>query len=50
MLRKICATACLAFALLAASCANPPAPTPAADTRETDIQAVRDVESAYLSL
>ncbi len=40
-----CIIACLSFAILFAGCATPSAPS---DTREADIQAVRDVETAYL--
>jgi uncharacterized protein (TIGR02246 family) len=49
MLRSIIITACLAFAVLGASCSNPPALAPAADTREADIQAVRDVEAELMN-
>jgi uncharacterized protein (TIGR02246 family) len=48
MLRNGCTIGGLIFVMLFASCANPPAPAPVADTREVDIQAVRDVEAAYL--
>jgi len=48
MLRNGCMITCLALAVLAAGCANPPKPAPVADTREADIQAVRDLEAAWL--
>jgi uncharacterized protein (TIGR02246 family) len=37
---------CLALAALAARCSNTPAPPP--DTRAADVQAVKDVEAAWL--
>jgi uncharacterized protein (TIGR02246 family) len=37
---------CLALAALAAGCSNAPAPVP--DTRAADVQAVKDVEAAWL--
>jgi uncharacterized protein (TIGR02246 family) len=46
MLRNGCIIACLALAVLVAGCANPPAPVP--DTRQADIQAVRDLEAESL--
>jgi uncharacterized protein (TIGR02246 family) len=48
MLRDGCTIGCLIFVIIFAGCANPPAPAPVADTREADIQSVRDVESAWL--
>jgi uncharacterized protein (TIGR02246 family) len=48
MLRNGCIILCLALAALVAGCANPPAPAPAPDTRQADLQAVRDVEAALM--
>jgi ketosteroid isomerase-like protein len=47
MLRNGLIILCFALAVLFAGCANPPAPAPTVDTREADIQAVRNVESLY---
>ena len=48
MRHGMCIMICLVLAAIAAGCATPPTQTPASDTRETDIQAVRDVEAVYL--
>jgi uncharacterized protein (TIGR02246 family) len=48
ILRKGCIMACLGFAVLVAGCTNPPAPAPVTDTRQADLQAVRDVEAAMM--
>src|ERR1035441_7525872 len=47
MLRNTSLIACLALAVLAVGCANAPAPPPP-DTRAADVQAVKDVEAAWL--
>jgi uncharacterized protein (TIGR02246 family) len=46
MLRKITVVACLVFAFLTAGCSNSSAPP--ADTRAADLQAVKDVEAAWI--
>jgi uncharacterized protein (TIGR02246 family) len=46
MLRNTSLIVCLALAALTAGCSNPPAPPP--DTRAVDLQAVKDVEAAWL--
>jgi uncharacterized protein (TIGR02246 family) len=46
MLRNGCIIATLAFALFVTGCATPPAPAP--DTRQADIQAIRDLEAESL--
>jgi uncharacterized protein (TIGR02246 family) len=46
MLRETSLISCLAVAALAAGCSNAPLPTP--DTRAADVQAVKDVEAAWL--
>ncbi len=48
MLRNASLIACLALAVLAVGCANAPAPPPP-DTRAADLQAVKDVEAAWLN-
>ncbi|HYW47549.1 MAG TPA: SgcJ/EcaC family oxidoreductase [Bryobacteraceae bacterium] len=45
-MRNTSLIACLALAALAAGCSNAPAPPP--DTRAADVQAVKDVEAAWL--
>jgi len=45
-MRNISLIGCLALAALAAGCSNAPAPPP--DTRAADVQAVKDVEAAWL--
>jgi uncharacterized protein (TIGR02246 family) len=46
MLRDISLIACLALTLLSAGCSNTSTPPP--DTRATDLQAVKDVETAWV--
>jgi uncharacterized protein (TIGR02246 family) len=46
MLRNTSLFVCLALVALSAGCSNPPAPPP--DTRATDLQAVKDVEAAWI--
>jgi uncharacterized protein (TIGR02246 family) len=46
MLRNILLIVCVALFLLAAGCSNTPAPPP--DTRAADLQAVKDVETAWV--
>lgn len=46
MLRNTSLILCLALAVLAAGCANTPAPPP--DTRAADVQAVKDLEAAWV--
>ena len=46
MLRNISLIGCLALAALTAGCSNAPASPP--DTRAADVQAVKDVEAAWL--
>jgi uncharacterized protein (TIGR02246 family) len=48
MVRKTPLILSLALVALAASCSNTPAPTPVVDTRAIDVQAVKDVEAAWL--
>jgi len=45
-MRNTSLIACLALAALTAGCSNAPAPAP--DTRSADLQAVKDVEAAWL--
>ncbi len=47
MLRNTSLLLCLAVAALLAGCANAPAPPPP-DTRAADVQAVKDVEAAWV--
>ncbi len=47
MLRNTSLIAGLTLAALAAGCSNTPAPTPVIDTRAADVQAVKDVETAW---
>jgi len=47
MLRNTSLILCLAVAVLAVGCANAPAPPPP-DTRAADVQAVKDVEAAWV--
>ena len=46
MLRNTSLIVCLALVALSAGCSNPPAPPP--DTRAADLQAVKDVEAAWV--
>jgi uncharacterized protein (TIGR02246 family) len=46
MLRNASLIVCLALALLTLGCSNSPAPPP--DTRAADLQAVKDVEAAWV--
>lgn len=46
MLHNTSLIACLALAALTAGCSTAPAPTP--DTRAADVQAVKDVEAAWV--
>ena len=46
MLHNTSLVACLALAALTAGCSTAPAPSP--DTRAADVQAVKDVETAWL--
>ena len=46
MLRNTSLIVCLALAVLTVGCANAPAPPP--DTRAADLQAVKDVEAAWV--
>ena len=48
MLRNTSLVVCLALAAVAASCSSTPAPTPVIDSRAVDVQAVKDVEAAWL--
>ena len=45
-MRKTSLIGCLALAALTVGCSNAPAPTP--DTRTADVQAVKDVEAAWV--
>ena len=45
-MRKTSLIGCLALAALTVGCSNAPAPTP--DTRNADVQAVKDVEAAWV--
>jgi len=45
-MRNVTLIGCLALAALTAGCSNDPAPLP--DTRAADVQAVKDVEAAWL--
>ena len=47
MLRNTSLILCLALAALTVGCSNAPAPPPP-DTRAADVQAVKDVEAAWL--
>ena len=47
MLRNTSLILCLVVAVLTVACANAPAPPPP-DTRAADVQAVKDVEAAWL--
>src|SRR5271157_5743727 len=47
MLRNASLIVCLALVALSAGCSNPP-PAPPPDTRAADLQAVKDVEAAWL--
>ena len=47
MLRNTSLIVCLALAALTAGCSNPP-PAPPPDTRAADLQAVKDVEAAWV--
>jgi len=47
MLRNTSLILCLAVAVLSVGCANAPAPPPP-DTRAADVQAVKDVEAAWV--
>lgn len=46
-MRNIWVVACMGLVLFAGACSNNVAPAPAPDTRATDVQAVRDVETAW---
>lgn len=46
MLRNTLLIVCLAFAVVTVGCSNAPAPPP--DTRAADVQAVKDVEAAWV--
>jgi len=48
MLRHTSLIGCLALAALTVGCSNAPAPAPPPDTRAADVQAVKDVEAAWL--
>jgi uncharacterized protein (TIGR02246 family) len=50
MVRNISLIVCLALVALAAGCSSAPAPAPPAppDTRAADVQAVKDVEAAWV--
>lgn len=48
MLRNTSLIVCLALAALAAGCSDTPDPTPVVDTRAADVQAVKDVEAAWV--
>ena len=48
MLRNTAMIVCLAFAVLTGGCSNTPAPAPPPDTRAADLQAVKDVEAAWV--
>src|ERR1039457_309740 len=50
MLRNTSLILCLALAVLAVGCANAPTPAPAPppDTRAADVQAVKDLEAAWV--
>jgi uncharacterized protein (TIGR02246 family) len=47
MLRNTSLIACVALAVLTIGCANTPAPPPP-DTRAADVQAIKDVEAAWV--
>ena len=47
MLRNTSLVVCLALVALTVACANAPAPPPP-DTRAADVQAVKDVEAAWI--
>lgn len=48
MLRNTSLIGCLALAILTAGCSSAPAPAPPPDTSAADVQAVKDVEAAWL--
>lgn len=48
MVRHISLIGCLALAALTVGCSSAPAPAPPPDTRAADVQAVKDVEAAWL--
>ena len=49
MLRNTLLILCVALAVLAVGCANTPTPAPAPpDTRAADVQAVKDLEAAWV--
>jgi uncharacterized protein (TIGR02246 family) len=50
MLRYTSLILCLVLAVMAVACANSPAPapTPPPDTRAADVQAVKDIEAAWM--
>ena len=47
MLRNTSLIVCLALAALTVGCANAPAPPPP-DTRAADVQAIKDIEAAWV--
>lgn len=48
MLRCTSLFLCVVLALLCVACSNAPAPAPPPDTRAADLQAVKDVEAAWV--
>jgi uncharacterized protein (TIGR02246 family) len=48
MLRNGCIILCLALVVIIVGCANPPKPALVPDTRQADLQAVRDLEAALM--
>ena len=48
MLRNTSLVVCLAFVLLTVGCSNTTTPAPPPDTRAADLQAVKDVEAAWV--
>jgi uncharacterized protein (TIGR02246 family) len=48
MLRDTSLVVCLAFAMMTVGCSNTAAPAPPPDTRAADLQAVKNVEAAWV--
>ncbi len=48
MMRNKSLIVCLGLAAIAAGCSSTPAPNPVVDTRAADVQAVKDLEAAWI--